>query len=79
MRILPVTAPSIVAFSDLDDRVSGLVDEAGRIVAVKLEAEHKAAEEAARALKAAQQKAAADPASGAVKPDGGCLGKIHGA
>jgi len=79
MRVLPVTAPALVAFTDLDDRVSGLVDQADRIVADKLEAEHKAAEEAARAVKAAQQKAVADAASGGVKPDGGCSGKHHGA
>jgi hypothetical protein len=78
MRVLPVKAPAIVAFSDLDDRVSGLVDQADLIVTAKFEAEHKAAEEAARAVKAAQQKAVADPASGGVKPDGGCLGKHHG-
>jgi hypothetical protein len=78
MRILPVTAPSVVAKRDLDDRVRGLVDQADLIVAAKVEAEHKAAEDAARAARAAQQKAAADPAAGGVKPDGGCLGKHHG-
>ena len=79
MRTLPVTAPSVVARSDLDDRVSGLVGEADRIVAEKLEAERKAAEEAARAAKAAQQKAAADAAaSNDVKHDGGCSGKHDG-
>lgn len=78
MRMAPVTAPSVVAQSDLDARVSGLVDEAGRIVAQKLEAEHKAAEEAARAAKAAQQKTAADPAiKSDAWHDGGCSGK-HG-
>lgn len=67
MRTLPVTAPSVVAESDLDGRVSGLVEEADLIVAEKLEAEHKAAAEAARAAKDAQQNAAADD----VKHDGG--------
>ena len=90
VRTLPVTAPSVVAESALDDRVSGLVDEADRIVAERLEAEHKAAEEAARAAKAAQQKEAAraakaaqqkeaaDPAADDVKHDGGCSGKHDG-
>jgi sRNA-binding protein len=78
MRTVPVTAPDAVAESDLDGRVSGLVNEASRIVAEKFEAKQKAAEEAARAAKAALLKAAADPAAGGVKQDGGCSGKHYG-
>ena len=77
MRTLPVTAPFVVAESDLDDRVSGPVNEAGRIVAEKFEAQQKAAEEAARAAKGAQQKAAADPPACGVKQEGDCSG-THG-
>lgn len=78
MHTLPVTARSVVVASDLDVRVTGLVADANRIVAEKLEAARRAAEEAQKAARAAQLKSAADAAaaSGATH-DGGCSGK-HG-
>ncbi len=78
MHTLPVKARSVVVASDLDVRVTGLVADATRIVAEKLEAERRASEEAQKAAWAAQQKAAADAAAAnGAKSDGGCSGK-HG-
>lgn len=71
---LPVMAPSHVTPSDLDQRVNGLVSEADRIVAEKLDAEREAAEAAAHAARAAKYMEAAAAVGDPGVHDGGCLG-----